>query len=138
MAELTSIFDRVLNAVIDMAQATDPYADIVVGSLPANNGLSMTYTTGGPMSTDFKKGISYEMSVVLNGKHSSQSAVLEALAAIHRELTRTKIYPRDVDYQINDIATISAPVYLEREQNTNAQWLYGSSLRVRFYYFGGY
>ena len=138
MAELTSIFDRVLNAVIDMAQATDPYADIVVGSLPADNGLSMTYTTGGPMSTDFKKGISYEMSVVLNGKHSSQSAVLEALAAIHRELTRTKIYPRDVDYQINDIATISAPVYLEREQNTNAQWLYGSSLRVRFYYFGGY
>ena len=138
MAELTSVFDRVLNAVIDMAQATDPYADIVVGSLPANNGLSMTYTSGGPMSTDLNKGMSYEMAVVLNGKHSSQSAVLEALAVIHRELTRTKIYPRDVDYQINDIATISAPVYLEREQNTNAQWLYGSSLRVRFYYFGGY
>lgn len=138
MADITSVFDRVLNGVIDMAQATGPYANIVVGSLPANNGLSMTYTSGGVMSTDLKKGMSYELSVTLNGKHSSQSVVLEALAAIHRALTRTKTYPRGTDYQINDIATISAPVYLEREQNTNAQWLYGSSLRVRFYYFGGY
>ena len=138
MVALTSVFDRVLNAVIDMAQATDPYADIVIGSLPADNGISMTYTTGGVMSTDLKKGMSYEMAVTLNGKNSSQSAVLEALAAIHKALTRTNTYPRDGDYQINDIATISAPVFLEREQNTNVQWLYGSSLRVRFYYFGGY
>lgn len=137
MAESTSVFDRVLNAVIDMAEETSPYADIVIGSLPADNGLSMTYTSGTVMSTDLKKGMSYEMAVVLNGKHSSQSTVLEALAAIHVALTRTKNYPRDTEYQINDIATISAPVYLEREQNTNAQWLYGSSLRVRFYYFGG-
>ena len=124
-------FDEILAAVIDMAQETDPYATITAGALPADNGICMTWASGSPASTFLNKGMAYQRTIVCNGKHTSQQAVSEALHAIHLALTKTKTYPSAPQWQITDIATVAAPAYLSREQNS--QWLYGSSLRVKFY-----
>lgn len=124
-------FEEVLAAVIGMAQATTPYATITAGALPADNGICMTWASGAPQTTFLTKGMPYQMSVVCNGKHTSQRAVSEALGAIHLALTKTKDYPNTPQWQITNIETIAAPSYIGREQNS--QWLYGSSLRVKFF-----
>lgn len=126
-----SAFSEILAAVIGLAQDTNPYAAITVGALPADDGICMTYATGAPASTFLNKGMAYQRSLVLNAKNASQQAAQEALDAIHVALTQTKAYPRGEAWQITDIETIAAPSYLSREQNS--QWLYGSSLRVKFF-----
>ena len=123
-----TVQNEILDAVIDMAQATNPYADITIGALPVKNGISMAYATGAPESTFWTKGMPYQMSVVLNGKHSNAQTVSDALNAIHLALTQTKTYPQTSKYQITNISTISTPSYLGREEEN--QILYGSSLRV--------
>ena len=126
-----SAFSEILAAVMGMAQATNPYATITAGALPADNGICMTYGPGAPASTFLDKGMAYERTLVLNAKNTSQQAAQEALDAIHVALTQTKTYSSGETWQITDIETISSPSYLSREQNS--QWLYGSSLRVKFF-----
>ena len=126
-----SIFDSVLAAVIALAEAQDVYADILIGALPADNGISVCVAAGTP-TYYHDKGVDYEMTLALNGKHSSQQSVSGALGRIHHALGTMKSYPTTDDgCQITSIETVSLPAYLDRE--SNRQWLYGSSLRVRFY-----
>lgn len=124
-------FDDILAAVISMAQNTNPYAAITTGALPADNGICMTWASGAPASTFLDKGMAYQRTIVCNGKHTSQQTVASALGDIHLALTKAKTYPNAPQWQITDIETVAAPSYLSREQNS--QWLYGSSLRVKFY-----
>ena len=126
-----SVLEQVLMAVLGMAQATNPYATITIGALPADDGICMAPASAAPDTTFFSKGMAYQRSIVLNGKHSDQNMVSSALSDIHLALTQAKKYPNEEKFQITNIETISAPSYLSREQNN--QWLYGSSLRVRFY-----
>lgn len=108
------------------------YAPILIGALPADNGICCTITGGWPEATFIDKGMSYELSLVLNGKHESQQVVSDTLNDIHQALTQTKTYPQTDAYQITNIETTASPSYIEREENK--QYLYGSSLKVRFYY----
>ena len=125
------IFDDVLNAVIDMAEVTQPYANIIIGSLPPDNGICITGSSS-PDETYLCKDMLMSMDVVLNGKHTNQQTLSNALGAIHVALTKTMEYPQTSEYQITNISTVAAPRLLDREQNS--QWLYGSSLRVDFYW----
>lgn len=155
-----SVINDVLLAVIDMAESiydeptgeaiqdstdtedhTEPsegdtesglYAPILIGALPADNGICCTIAGGWPEATFIDKGMSYELSLVLNGKHESQQMVSDTLNDIHQALTQTKTYPQTDAYQITNIETTASPSYIEREENK--QYLYGSSLKVRFYY----
>ena len=127
-----SVINDVLLAVIDMAQDTDPYADITIGALPADNGICCAISTGAADAPFLDRGCSYELSLVLNGKHYDQQTVSDALNDIHQALTQTKTYPKTDAYQITNIETASGPTYIGREENK--QYLYGSSLRVRFYF----
>lgn len=127
-----SVYDDVLHTVIALAEQTNPYADIAVGSAPADNGLSIAWTSGAPETAFLSKNSIVEMSAVLNGKHSDQQTVSGALGEIHKVLTRAKTYPSAEEYQILDIKTIGAPCYVGYENNS--QWLYGSSLGIKFYW----
>lgn len=127
-----SVINDVLLAVIGLAQATNPYATITVGALPADNGIACSIATGAPDGTFMTKGMAYQFSMVLNGKHHNQQTVSDALNDIHQALTQRKTYPSTDTYQITDISTSSSPSYLGREENK--QYLYGSALSVRFYY----
>lgn len=127
-----SAINNVLLAVIDMASTANPYAPITIGAMPADNGIACSISTGAPDSTFMTKGMAYQFTMVLNAKNSSQQLALDTLNEIHRILTQTKFYPSTVEYQITNIDTVSTPSYIGREENK--QYLYGSSLRVRFFY----
>lgn len=125
-----SVYSDVLTAVCQLINDTAPYSNVVIGSLPPSNGISIAWaaSTNNPF---WDKYAAVEMTAVLNGKHPDQSVVLDGLGKIHTALSLMKQYPSADHYQITDIATISAPSYLGREENN--EWLYGSSLRVKFY-----
>lgn len=127
-----SVINEVLLAVIDLASQVQPYVPITIGALPADNSLCCTISGGWPNSTFNSKGMSYALNLVLNGKHQNQQVVSDALNDIHQILTQTKTYPETLTWQINNIETTATPAYISREENK--QYLYGSSLRVRFFY----
>lgn len=131
-----SVINDVLLAVISMAQdaiaGADPFSVITIGALPADDKICCTISGGWPAHTFNDKGSEYELNLVLNGKHHKQQVVSDALNDIHQALTQTKYYPETAAYQITNIETTASPNYIGREENK--QYLYGSSLRVRFYY----
>lgn len=124
------MYAEILRAVIDMAMLTNPYTQIVIGSMPPFNGIAMT-GEGGPDRVHLDIGAEQTMNIVCNGKNVDQRAVIRALDKVHRFLTFRKDYPRGDDWQIYSITTIASPRLLGVEQNS--QWLYGSSLLVKFY-----
>lgn len=131
---MNSIPKQVLEAVRTLAQDSGfAYAQIVNGALPPDNGISLTTAGGGMDTTFFSVGQSILLSLVLNAKHENQATAQNALDNLHAYLTRRKTFPRGNGWQITSITTDSVPMYLDREQNN--QWLYGSGLSVRFYYF---
>lgn len=126
--------DEILEAVKNMAlSAAAPYTKIDIGSMPAENGLTMYIGSGAPRQRFLDRAGLHEISVVLNGKHSTQQIVLGALSNIHEDLTRATVYPAGAGWEITDIETSSAPNYIEREESGSKQWLYGSILRVTYY-----
>lgn len=125
-----SVYDDVLAAVVDLANQTKPYAKVTIGPLPPNNGISISWGAGN-LNTFMDKKAAVSMSAVLNAKHTNQRMAADVLGRIHTALNMTKDYPAADNFQITNIETIGAPVYLGREENQ--QWLYGSSLEVKFY-----
>lgn len=125
-----SVINDVLEAVRGLCNAEHPFADVKIGSLPADDSISLFVGSGAPSETYLDKGMSIELSCVLNSKHQNPKIASDALNDLHQALTQAKDYPFTDAYQITDIATISVPSFIGREENK--QYLYGSSLRVRF------
>lgn len=125
-----SVYDDVLNAVIALAEEVHPYSSIVLGTLPPNNGVSIAWASGS-LNTFLDKKAAVTMSAVLNSKNTDQSAAADVLGKIHTHLNMRNSYPATESFQITNIATNSPPSYLGREENN--QWLYGSSLEVKFF-----
>lgn len=125
-----SVYEDVLAAVINLAEQTSPYSNIVIGSMPPENGISIAWSSSS-LHTFLDKKAAVAMTAVLNGKNADQQIAADALGTIHTYLNRLKEYPKTDTFQITNIETTGAPVYLGREENN--QWLYGSSLAVKFY-----
>ena len=122
------MYDEVLQTVINMAEMAVG-VPIVTGSLPPDNGIAMTGgSSSSPIFLDI--GSNETMNVVCNGKNTDQQAVINQLDTIHKVLTRRKDYPTGTGWQVYAIETVSSPRLLGREQNS--QWVYGSSLTVKF------
>lgn len=125
-----SVYDDVLNAVIQLAEQAKPHSSIAVGSMPPVNGISIAWSSGS-LNTFLNKKAAVTMSAVLNCKNSSQKIALDTLGKLHTFLNMRKEYPEAANFQITNIETQGAPTYLGREENK--QWLYGSSLTVKFF-----
>ena len=130
-----SVYDDVLTAVIDLAEQAGVYAPIVIGPMPPDDGISIAWSAGN-LNTFMDKKAAVSMSAVLNCKHTDQQTAADALGRIHTFLNMRKDYPSAPSFQITNIETTGAPVYLGREENS--QWLYGSSLEVKFYLRGDF
>ena len=123
------MYDAILQAVIDMAEDAAG-VPIVTGSMPPDNGIAMTGDAASyPIFLDI--GSNERMNIVCNGKNASQQTVIQQLDAIHQALTRRKRYPQGNGWQVYSIETVASPRLIGREQNPQAQWLYGSSLLVK-------
>lgn len=124
------MYDEVLQAVIDMAQSAAG-VPVVLGSQPPEDGIAMTGTAA-PQSIFLDIGSNERMNIVCNGKNGDQRTVIQQLEAIHKSLTRRKDFPTGDGWQIYSIETVASPRLIGRESNNRFQWLYGSSLLVRF------
>lgn len=130
-----SVQNDIFLKVIELAQSITPapYASIVIGGMPASNGLAaQVLPSSSPQTTFMTKGMVYTFYVELLGKHQKAQVVSDTLNNIHLALTQTKDYPKTDNYQITNIATGSSPFYLNREES---QWLYGSTLLVEAFIF---
>ena len=124
------MYDEILQAVIDMAESAAGVS-IVLGSNPPTNGIAMT-GSGGPQSIMLDIGSNERMSVLCNAKNGNQRTAVSQLDAIHRALTKRKDFPCGDGWQIYAIETVASPRLIGRESSERYQWLYGSSLLVKF------
>ena len=129
-----SFLSDVIENIAVTAETTEPYASIVYGSDPPENGICMIWGAGFPEETHLDKGMLYELPLLLNGKNRSQETVLNTSTAIHELLTKETDYANlsTDDVQVIAIETTASPSIVGREQNN--QWLCGSSLVVYFYW----
>ena len=128
------MISAIMDKIADAADALGLYATIVYGSDPPENGICMIQAAGAPTEKHFDTGMLYRLSVLLNGKHSDQQTLLDALTRIHTALTKRNDFSdfSTTDAQVLSIMTTSSPQIIGREQNN--QWIAGSSFEVSFYW----
>lgn len=126
--------NKLLEKLAEKAELTNPYANIVFGSDPPENGICMIQNAGYQAETHLNKGIIYQMPVLLNGKHTDQQTLLDTLDDIHIALTKTNDYTdlNTDELQVYAIESTALPSIIGREQNN--QWIAGSSLVVEYYW----
>lgn len=123
--------EEILEAVREMIQAIIG-GNVVIGSIPPVGGYSIVAAPGsGPISTFMGLTTNEGLTVQFMGKGPDQFGIATAMDAAHKALTTSKVLPYADTWQIYAITTTSAPALIGREQNVN--WIYGSSLRVKFY-----
>jgi hypothetical protein len=129
-----SVIESVLAEIIRIAGTISPapYATIKVGALPADNGLCMALSPAAAITRHMDMGAEYGITAVLNGKHTDQYTLADTLNRMHEKLTQTKTFQTVSGAQITCAETVSIPNYIGREDS--GQWLYGSTVRIKFYY----
>jgi hypothetical protein len=129
-----SVIDQVLEAVIGLMNATQPFATVTRGALPTGPGLTCEIGPSTPESMHMDKNTVIPLDVTLNGKHHDLKTLSDAMNEIHSALTRAKSYPSAARWQIVDITNQTLPQRIGREQNND--WLMASALSVKFYWRG--
>ena len=124
-----SVQKQILEAVITVIDALHLYAALDIGPLPATNGLSIAPASGGVEENTLVHGGQYSITAVVNGKHTGQAAVFDALSVIHEHLEKLFVYPTGTNWAITGIHSVGSPVYLDHETDG---WLYGSSIRIDY------
>ena len=130
----TSAINQVLEAVVGMMNATQPFASVTRGALPTANGLCCEIGPSMPSNMHMDKNTVIPLDVTLNGKHHDLKTLSDAMNKIHSALTRAKEYPSGVSWQIVDISNLTLPQRIGREDNND--WLMASALSVKFYWRG--
>lgn len=131
---MTSVINEVLEAVIGLMNATQPFATVTRGALPTGPGLTCEIGPSTPETMHMDKNTVIPLDVTLNGKHHNLKTVSDAMNEIHSALTRAKSYPSGERWQIVDITNQTLPQRIGREQNND--WLMASALSVKFYWRG--
>lgn len=124
-----SVYSDVLQAVVNLIN-TETQQTVVIGPLPPDNGVSIAWASNA-YNSFMSRNATVDMTAVLNSKDTSQQAAMDVLGEIHTTISNMKNFPSADNYQITDITTATGPNYIGREENN--QWLYGSSLRVKFF-----
>lgn len=133
---MTSVINEVMEAVIGMMNATQPFATVTRGALPTGPGLTCETGPSSPEMVFLDKNSYVPLDVTLNGKHSDLQTLSDAMNTIHSVLTRAKEYPEDPGgrWKIVDITNQNLPERIGREQNND--WLMASALSVKFLWKG--
>lgn len=129
-----SVINEVVEAVIGLMNATDPFAAVTRGALPTGVGLVCEVGPSAPSEVYLDKDAYIPLDITLNGKHGNLKTLSDAMNTIHSELTRAKEYPEGDGWQIVDITNYTLPQIVDREDNN--EWLMASSLSVKFYHGG--
>lgn len=132
-----SVINQVLEAVINLMNATSPFATVTRGALPTGPGLTCEIGPSRTKNIYMDKNSYVPLTIVMNGKHDDMKTLSDAMNTIHSALTRAKTYPEDSAgnrWQITDIQTTTFPRVVGRENNND--WLMASVLSVTFFWRG--
>lgn len=126
-----SAINEVMEAVIGLMNATEPFAAVTRGALPTGAGIVCEIGPSSPSGVHMDKNTVTPLDVTINGKHADLLILSDALNNIHSALTRRTVYPSGDSWQIVDIENGTLPQKIGRESNND--WLMASSLTVNFY-----
>lgn len=129
-----SVINEVVEAVIGLMNATEPFATVTRGALPTGVGLVCEVGPSTPMEVYLDKNSYIPLDVTLNGKHPNLKTLGDAMNTIHSALTRAMSYPEGTGWKIVDITNYTLPQIIGREDNN--EWLMASALSVKFYWRG--
>lgn len=126
-----SVINEVIEAVIGLMNATEPFAAVTRGALPTGVGITCEMGPSTPQEVYLDKNSYIPLDLALNGKHPNLQTLSDALNTIHSALTRATSYPSGESWEIVDISNYTLPQIIGREQNN--EWLMASALSVKFY-----
>lgn len=133
-ASETSVINQVVEAVIGLMNAVNPFATVTRGALPTGVGLTCEVGPSTPLEVYLDKYSYIPLDVTMNGKHGNLKTLSDAMNDIHAALTRAVSYPSGDSWEIVDIVNYTLPQVIGRENNN--EWLMASSLSVKFYWKG--
>ena len=125
----TSILNQAIEAVMDLIDALSLFASITRGALGTGNSLTCEI---GPTSPDYiwlDKNKFIPLDLTINGKHNNLQTLSDAMNLIHESLTMMFDYPMGNKWQITDIATLTEPQIIGREQDN--RWMMASALLIK-------
>lgn len=128
------MYDEVIDAILQMVKLYTTFT-VVLGSNPTKESIAIT-GFGTPTTVYKDKDTNQELVLTVNGKSASQEKLLKELTEIHRKLFLRSDYPQGNNWHIYSIETVASPRLVAVEQNNKNQWLYGSSIKVKFYQLG--
>ena len=129
-----SVINEVMEAVIGLMNATQPFATVTRGALPTVAGITCEIGPSMPEELYFDKNTFVPLDVTINGKHHDLKTLSDTMNNIHSQLTRRRVYPKGDGWQITDIKNANLPQKIGREDNND--WLMASGLSVEFYWKG--
>ena len=124
-----SIINQAVESVMDLIDALNLYAKISRGALGINEGLCCEIGPTSPETVWLDKNQYIPVDLTINGKYENLETLSDAMNNIHESLTMMTDYPSGGSWQITDIATMTEPQIIGRE-NGNA-WIMASALIVR-------
>jgi hypothetical protein len=124
-----SIINQAIEAVAGIINGMGLFAPITRGALGTDESLSCEIGPTSPETVWFDKNQYVPIDLTINGKHENLQTLSDTMNLIHENLTMMRNYPRGSKWQITDIATLSEPQVIGREQDN--RWIMASSLAVR-------
>ena len=124
-----SIINQAIEAVMDLIDALSLFSPITRGALSAGNSLSCEIGPTSPETVWFDKNQYIPIDLTINGKHENLQTLSDSMNLIHEYLTMMRSYPTGSKWQITDIATLTEPQVIGREQDN--KWMMASALSVR-------
>ena len=125
----TSILNQAVEAVMDLIDALSLFAKITRGALGTGDTLSCEIGPTSPETVWLDKNQFIPLDLTINGKHSNLQTLSDAMNLIHENLTMMFDYPAGSKWQITDIATLTEPQVIGREQDNS--WMMASALLVK-------
>ena len=124
-----SIINEAIEGVMDMIDALELFSTIKRGALGTKAGLCCELAPSSPEEVYLDKNQFIPLDLTINGKHSNLESLSDAMNTIHEALTMRKAYTAGTNWQITDIATLTEPQVIGREEN--GEWIMASNLSVR-------
>ena len=125
----TSIINQVIESVAGLINDLGLFATITRGALGTEESLSCEIGPTSPETVWFDKNQYIPIDLTINGKHKNLATLSDAMNVIHETLTMMFTYPYGDKWQITDIATLTEPQVIGREQDN--RWIMASALLVK-------
>ena len=126
-----SILNAAVEAVMDMIDAMDNFANITRGALGVGSGLSCEIAPSMVDSVFMDKNTYIPVTLALNGKHDNLQTLSDTLNNIMDTLTRKTSYTDGNGWEIVDITNGNLPRVIGREDNN--QWIMACDLVIKLY-----